>query len=143
MSLNQKFTILKIDCSTSTYSGPNRKCHQVCEKKLCAFPTNNALLICFLLSSDAEILSISTDGAHKPAPNVQKRVCIVYISRLSFHFAYHCWWLGRYYLQFGGQSHPVGREKYIEIIHFCIPPLLVGFHKRERRNILKIVRKKS
>ena len=37
-------------------------------------PTNNALLINFLLSSDAEILLISADWACKSAPNVQKRV---------------------------------------------------------------------
>ncbi len=57
-------------------------------------PTNNALLINFLLSSDAEILLIITDWACKSAPNVQKRVCNAYVSRLSFHFAYHPWWLG-------------------------------------------------
>ena len=27
-------------------------------------------------------------------PNVQKRVCNVYIFQLSFHFTYHRWWLG-------------------------------------------------
>ncbi len=27
-------------------------------------------------------------------PNVQKRVCNVYLFRLMFHFACHCWWLG-------------------------------------------------
>ena len=57
-------------------------------------PTNNALLINFLLSSDAEILLISTDWAYESAQNVQKRVCNVYIFRLSFHFAFHHWWLG-------------------------------------------------
>ncbi len=41
-------------------------------------PTNNALLIYFLLSSDAEILLISTDWAYKSVPNMQKRVCNVY-----------------------------------------------------------------
>ena len=40
------------------------------------FPTNNALLINFRLSSDAEILLISTDRAYKSAPNMQKCVCI-------------------------------------------------------------------
>ncbi len=35
------------------------------------FPTNNALLIIFRLSSDAEILSISTDWAYESAPNMQ------------------------------------------------------------------------
>ncbi len=38
-----------------------------------AYPTNNALL----LSSDAEIMSISTDWAYKSAQNVQKLVCNV------------------------------------------------------------------
>ncbi len=57
-------------------------------------PTNNALLINFLLSSDAEILLLSTDWAYKSAQNVQRRVCNVYILLLSFHFAYHRWWLG-------------------------------------------------
>ncbi len=36
-------------------------------------PTNNAFLINLRLISDAEILLISTDRAHKSAPNVQKR----------------------------------------------------------------------
>ncbi len=31
----------------------------------------------------------------KSAPNVQKCACNVYMFRLSFHFACHCWWLGR------------------------------------------------
>ncbi len=52
-------------------------------------PTNNALLTNFRLSSNAEILLISTGWAYKLAPNVQKRVCNVYIIQLSFHFAYH------------------------------------------------------
>ncbi len=43
------------------------------------YPTNNALLINFLLSSDAEILLIITDWAYKSVPNVQKRVCNMYI----------------------------------------------------------------
>ncbi len=35
------------------------------------------------------------DWAHKLGPNVEKnRVCNVYIFQLSFHFAYHSWWLG-------------------------------------------------
>ncbi len=57
-------------------------------------PTNNELLMNFRLSSDAEILSMSTDLACKSAPNMQRRVCNVYMFRLSFHFAYHRWWLG-------------------------------------------------
>ncbi len=36
------------------------------------YPTNNALLINFGLSSDAEILLVSTDWAYKSAPNVQE-----------------------------------------------------------------------
>ncbi len=62
--------------------------------KCWALPTNNALLIMFRLSSDAEILLKSTDWAYKSAPNVQKLVRYVYIFRLSFHFACHRWWLG-------------------------------------------------
>ena len=58
------------------------------------YPTNNALLINFLLRSDAEILLIRSDCAYKSAPNVQKLVCNVYIFRLSIHFAYRRWWLG-------------------------------------------------
>ena len=58
-------------------------------------PTNNALLINFRLSSDAEILLISTEWAHKSVPNAQKHVCNVYIFQLSIHFGYHGWWLGR------------------------------------------------
>ena len=56
----------------------------------CLNPTNN-----FRFSSDAEILSISTDQAYKSAPNVQKRVCNVYIFWLGFHLACQRWWLGR------------------------------------------------
>ena len=58
--------------------------------------TTHSLLINFLLSSDAEIfaskhrLSVQTD-----VKNVQKRASNVRIFRLSFHFAYHLWWLGR------------------------------------------------
>ncbi len=44
-------------------------------------PTNNALLISFRLSSDAEVLLVSSDRAWKSAP----KMC---------HFAYHRWWLG-------------------------------------------------
>ena len=58
------------------------------------YPTDNRLLINFRLSSSAEILLTSTDGACKSAPNGRKRVCNVYIFRLSFHFACHRWWLG-------------------------------------------------
>ncbi len=58
-------------------------------------PTNNAPLINLRLSSDAEILLISTDWAYKLGPKCKKnRVCKVYIFRQSFHFAYHHWWLG-------------------------------------------------
>ncbi len=49
-------------------------------------PTNNALLTNFRLSSDAEILSISTSRACKSAPNVRKRACNVYMFQPSFHF---------------------------------------------------------
>ncbi len=58
------------------------------------YPTNNALLIKFRLSFDAEILLISIDSAYKLVLNVQKRVCNVYMFQLSFQFAYHHWWLG-------------------------------------------------
>ncbi len=58
------------------------------------FPTHNALLVNFRLSSDAEILLISTNWACKSAPNLQKSVCNMYIFQRSFHFAYHCCWLG-------------------------------------------------
>ena len=63
-------------------------------------PTNNRPLINFLLSSDAEISSTSTDRACKSAPKVRKRAhatCTCF--RLSFHFACHCWWLGAPHLQ--------------------------------------------
>ncbi len=49
-------------------------------------PTNNALSIKFRLSSNGEILLISTDWAYKLVPNVQKCVCNVCTFRLSFHF---------------------------------------------------------
>ncbi len=49
----------------------------------------------FGLSSDAEILLLSTDSAYESRPNVQKRVCNVCTFRLIFHFAFHRWWLGR------------------------------------------------
>ncbi len=58
------------------------------------YPTNNALLISFRLSSDAEILLISEQWAYKSMRNVQNRVCNVYTFQPSFHFAYHRWWLG-------------------------------------------------
>ncbi len=57
-------------------------------------PTSNALLICFRLSSDAEILSMGIDRACKSAPNVQTRVRDVYVFWLSSHFACRRWWLG-------------------------------------------------
>ena len=57
-------------------------------------PTNNALLTNLRLSSDADILLIITGWAYKSASNVQKRVCIVCMFQLSFHFACHPWWLG-------------------------------------------------
>ena len=41
-------------------------------------PTNNTLLINFRLSSDAEILLMSTDWAYKSVANVQKHVCKMY-----------------------------------------------------------------
>ncbi len=72
------------------------------------FPTNNAPLVNFLLSSDAEILLISINRACKLVPNVQKRVCNVYTFQLSFRFACHSWWLGRhlslYYTATAAQS---------------------------------------
>ncbi len=58
-------------------------------------PTDNALLINFGLSSEAEIfvnkhrLSIQNRGQ-----NVLRRVCNAYVFRLSFHFACHRCWLG-------------------------------------------------
>ncbi len=61
-----------------------------------SYPTNNALLINFRLGSDAEVLLMSTDWACKSASNVKKCVCIVHIFQLSFHFAYHRWWLGSF-----------------------------------------------
>ncbi len=42
------------------------------------YPTNSELLINCRLSSNAEILIVSTDWAYKSGPNVQKRVCKVY-----------------------------------------------------------------
>ena len=59
------------------------------------YPTNNALLISFRVSSDAEIfVNKHRLSMQIIAPNVQKRACNVYIFRLSFHLAYHRWWLG-------------------------------------------------
>ncbi len=43
------------------------------------YPTNNALLMNFRLSCNAEILLISTDRAYKSAPNMQKCACNVYV----------------------------------------------------------------
>ncbi len=58
-------------------------------------PTNNALLINFLLSSDAEIfVSKHRLSIQIGAKRAKKRVCNVYVFRLGFHFAHHCWWLG-------------------------------------------------
>ena len=60
------------------------------------FPTNNALLISFLLSSDAEIfinnhrLNMQI-GAKRAKKN---HVCNVYMFRLNFLFACHRCWLG-------------------------------------------------
>ena len=39
-------------------------------------------------------LLISTNGAYKSAPNVQKCGCNVYLFQHSFHFACRRWWLG-------------------------------------------------
>ncbi len=50
--------------------------HKPCKGHLNC-PTNNALLINFQLSSDAEISLISTDWAYRSTSNVQKRVCNV------------------------------------------------------------------
>ncbi len=63
------------------------------------YPTNNALLINFRLTSDADILLISTDWAYKSVPSARKkRACIAHIFQLSFfHFAYHRWWLGTWW----------------------------------------------
>ncbi len=47
----------------------------------CTHPTNNVLLISFRLSSDAEILLMSTDWAYKLARK--------HVFWLSFHVAYH------------------------------------------------------
>ncbi len=58
-------------------------------------PANNVPSINFRQSSDAEILLLSTDWAYKSARNMQKRACNVYVFRLSFHFAYHRFWLGK------------------------------------------------
>ncbi len=58
------------------------------------YPTNKALLMNFRLSSDAEILLLSTDSIQIGTKRA-KRVCNVYISQPSFHFAYHDWWSGR------------------------------------------------
>ena len=58
-------------------------------------PNQQRTLMYYTLSSNAEILLISTNSAYKSAPKVQKkRVCNVYVFQLSFHFAYHRWWLG-------------------------------------------------
>ena len=42
------------------------------------FPADSRLLISFRLSSNAEILLVSTDWAYELAPNVQKHVCNAY-----------------------------------------------------------------
>ncbi len=74
-----------IAVSRQRYQGKENKC----------YPTNNNNLINFRLSSDAEIfvnnhrLSITNR-----CQNVQKCVRYVYTFRLSFHSAYHPWWLG-------------------------------------------------
>ncbi len=59
-------------------------------------PTNNALSINFPTELRRKIFvnKAPTEHANR-APNEQKRVCNVYIFRLSFHFACHRWWLGR------------------------------------------------
>ncbi len=55
---------------------------------------NNTPLINFWLSSDAEILLLSTGWAYKSPPNAQRRVCNAYMFQRSFHIACHRWWLG-------------------------------------------------
>ncbi len=57
-----------------------------------AHPTNNALLINFRLSSDAEILLTS----HRLSlqMSAKRAMRILHIFQPSFHFAYHRWWLG-------------------------------------------------
>ncbi len=58
--------------------------------------TNNALLINFRLSSDAEILLIKHRLSMQiGAKRAKKRACNVYIFQLSSLSAYHLWWLGR------------------------------------------------
>ncbi len=68
--------------------------HQVSE--LSVFPTNNALLVNFFLSSDADVSLISTDWACKSAPNVQKRACNARACILTKPPLCMCnrWWLG-------------------------------------------------
>ena len=68
--------------------------------------TENTCLISPLQPNQQRTLKLPTElqhkkfvnkhrlSRHKSAPNVQKRVCIVYMFQLSFHFAYDHWWLG-------------------------------------------------
>ncbi len=89
-------------CVWALLGASQRECYGVHQKKwnsttiktffslIIEDPTNYARLINFRLISNAEILL-----GKKAMPNVQKRVCNRYIFRLSFHFAHHCWWLGR------------------------------------------------
>ncbi len=65
------------------------------DRRGAACPTTNTILINLWLSSDAEILLLSTDWAYKSALNVQKLVCNVYAFWLSFHFAHHRRWSGQ------------------------------------------------
>ena len=64
-------------------------------QSVCFCPTNNALPIEFLLSSDAEnFVTKHRLSIQIGAKCAKKRVCNMYMFRLSFHFAYHRCCLG-------------------------------------------------
>ncbi len=64
---------------------------------LASFPTNNAILVNFRLSSDADFFVVDK---HRPTwltsgrRTCKIRVSNVWVSQLSFHFAYRRCWLG-------------------------------------------------
>ncbi len=59
-------------------------------------PTTNALLVSFRLSSDAEFFFFQqAPTEHADWRQTCKNVCAMScVFQLSFHFAYHRWWLG-------------------------------------------------
>ena len=94
-----------------------------------------------------KFLLLSTDLACKLAPKTwQKRACNVYVFRLSFHFAYHHWWLGillakkilLLLLPNGGYSQTLGIAKPVDFLccifsELTVPSYYLHLHSLRRR----------